>query len=97
MPCRPGSRPTATLATRPSAVERLLQQAVDAGREGVVGRVTRARFWQRLEQAIDEHTRAVEALEATAPSPALHRRRLDGAVVRERLERALDGRQDEGP
>ena len=78
-------------------IERILERAHEVGASGPVGPITRARFREQLELAIDVHARGVRALEVTAPSVRLHRRRLDDDAVRTRLERALSAHEDEHP
>jgi hypothetical protein len=65
--------------------------SVRAAATGRGGRAARARALARLEQAIEAHDRAVEALNATAPSVTLQRRPLDRAALSDRLERAFTG------
>jgi hypothetical protein len=78
-------------------IEHLLERAAAANGVGPVGPVTRSRFREQLKSALEAHARAISALEATAPSPRLHRRPLDADATRAALERALDGASDERP
>jgi hypothetical protein len=79
------------------AIERLLGDAGRADLARPVSRVTGARFRARLARLCEEHDHAVEALDATAPSVTLQRRRADRAALVARLERALDGPPDTDP
>ncbi len=72
-------------------VERLLADATALGRRPRTTPAARDRFRRRLEEALRDHARAVEALDATAPSVTLHRRRLDREATMARLDRALEG------
>jgi hypothetical protein len=74
------------------ALERLLGDAAAIGRAGRVSPTTRARLRSRMERAIRDNARAVEALNLSAPSMSLHRRPLDPNRAQARLEHALDGR-----
>lgn len=78
------------------AIERLLADAGRADLARPVTSVTRARFRARLARLCEEHDHAVEALDATAPSVTLQRRRADRAALLARLERGLDGTPHEG-
>lgn len=73
------------------AVERVLTHATRAGRAGGPSPVERVRLRTRLAGAADDHDRAVDALNASAPSMTLHRRRLDRASLEARLQAAFDG------
>ncbi len=75
-------------------IERLLADAAHVGRTaGAGGAAERRRAWfhARLREAMTAHAHAVEALDSSAPSVRLHRRRFDGLTLRARLEHALDG------
>ncbi len=78
-------------------VEAILAAAAQRGPSGRVDGTTRARFRARLERAVEDHARAVDALAATAPSATLHRQRLQWSALLARLERALDGCADPEP
>jgi hypothetical protein len=79
------------------ALERVLGDAVRAGDRGALTPLGRSRFRTRLARAIDDHDRAVEALNASAPSLTLHRRRCDRAALEQRLDAALEGRTGDAP
>jgi hypothetical protein len=78
-------------------VERVITDAATAGRAGSVPPRARARFRARLADAVAAHLRAVESLNATAPSVTLHRSRPDATRLGARLERAFEGHADEEP
>jgi DnaJ family protein C protein 28 len=78
-------------------IERLMADASRIARREDVTPMTRARLQARLARLADEHDHAVEALDATAPSATLHRRRLSCATLEARLGRILDGQSDEAP
>lgn len=77
-------------------VERVLADAERAGRSGRPSPAARSRLRARLARAADDHDRAVEALNSSAPSMTLHRRRLDRAVLEARLDAAIDGSRGRG-
>jgi len=79
------------------AVEAIVAEAAERGRGGRAHGAVRARFRARLERAMADHARAVDSLDATAPSVTLHRPHLRRAAVLARLERALDGHTGSGP
>jgi hypothetical protein len=73
-------------------VEAVLAAAAERGRSGPADPATRARFRARLERAVADQARAVDALNATAPSVTLHRARPVWPTLLARLERSLEGR-----
>lgn len=77
-----------------ASVERLLADATAAGQTGRRSATDRARFHARLARLVEEHDRAVEALNAGAPSLTVHRRRLDRDALEDRLARSLEGHAD---
>ena len=69
--------------------DRLLAQARAASARGVMGRLGQHRLHDQLDRLIDRHDAAVARLNASAPSLSLHRRPLDRAAERARLDVAL--------
>lgn len=82
---------------RAEAVDAVIDAAFRRGRSGRVDTATRARFRARLERALDDHARAVESLNASAPSLHVHRLHLDRPALLARLDEALDGRTANEP
>jgi DnaJ family protein C protein 28 len=74
------------------AIERVIADAAAGGRAGAMSPSARRRFRTRLARAIAVHDSAVTALNATAPSVAMHRLRPDPSAIEARLEHAFEGR-----